>query len=505
MAQGNLLLSHWHLTTVSFFTTDTIFFAFFLKFLPFSPGTVHNVNGFIFALVVMLASWLAARRSGNHKLDLLGATATFAVVAFPSQSFGPCTLLGPIHMGTMLWIVLAMILFDVSDNSAVPKSEDSQKVREFALSWLPLAAALFCLTMALIGDALTLYVAILPIGFVSFVWLRQGRSQRGREMKVLGVCVGAIVCTKIFAFVLRFLNGFQLPAGGVSNPEFVPFDRFGENIRFSLEGLLNVYNANFFGVPIGEAALQIMGFCGLGTIFYCLYRATRALRSQPQDGGGTVAPALDRVSAVLCFGMLLNLICYASSTVVLGVMTVRYFVPFFIYGAILVGRLGVPIWRAGDPLIRREWLFIFSIGAFAWFYVFAARAIRVPLPPPSPEAQLSRWLQDRNLTQGYGTYWSSTVLMVESRGRVQVSQVILRDGKIAPYLWGSDDRWYRKPARFVVMESPDYAGVNEKTVVETFGPPAERHRVLQFTILVWNRDIAPRLLMTEIEQKVRAR
>ncbi|MES2463605.1 MAG: hypothetical protein V4671_23775 [Armatimonadota bacterium] len=392
---GNVFLSHWYLTTVTFYTTDVLLFAFSLQFLPFKTGTIHDVNAFIFTMTVLFSVWLAGRRENTNKLSILGMMAAFLVLAFPSFHHGVASLLGPIHMGTMMWIVPALLALDLPNALTIPKGDEGESRFKAlkSLPWSRLALASLCLSIALIGDTMTLFVIVLPIALVSLLRIRKNQGERWLEAAILGVCFTTVFITKAFGLVVRMANGYRMPLSGTSNISFVEFPHFFDNIRYTIQGLLRVYNADFFGIALRRsAAVPLLSFVGLCLIFFCLLHLFSALiRSQKSSEPSPESPvaAVDRISAIIGVGMIINVLSYAFGNFVVELMTIRYFVPFVIYSGILIGRYGVDLWSTTQQPIRREAAIAFLAASFSAFYVFTARLLTQPLPGPSPALQLS--------------------------------------------------------------------------------------------------------------------
>ena len=90
--------------------------------------------------------------------------------------------------------------------------------------------------------------------------------------------------------------------------------------------------------------------------------------------------------------------------------------------------------------------------------------------------------------------WVGNSIRVFSRDAVRISPVWQRYGKLCPYRTELDERWYRDHrVNFVVIEEPAWAGVDRNTVELTFGKPAREYAFEGYSVLVWDRDIAPLL------------
>ena len=129
-----------------------------------------------------------------------------------------------------------------------------------------------------------------------------------------------------------------------------------------------------------------------------------------------------------------------------------------------------------------------------------------------PAAQLATWLEANHLNYGYGNFWSSNMVTVVSHGHVKVRAVDGLTGRLQPWHWFSDEKWYMdSPANFVVFDVSHYTdipsalnfspgqehnfywfGVNATSAQKTFGPGARMYQVGQYYVMVWNHNITPR-------------
>lgn len=498
--RGNWLLSHWYLGTISYYTSDVLIYALALKFLPFAPSTLYNVYALVYTLVLFLCVWLAGRR-GPKRWDVLGGLIAFAPLAFPMPLVALVVFMGPFHVAGFLWILPALVALDFT-----PVKDSYEQERSTGrLPWMRLILAGVFLFLAVFGDQFVIYHTLLPVLCVSLLRLRQGAASRWNEIAIVGVCVGAWLAAKLCQMAIPHLHGFIIPEDvGNLNAAFVETAHLGENIGYTLRGLFIIFNADFFGMRIGAAAIMlILCLSGLCAVLYSAYRVLASLlrsqRSIAAEGDQSLTapePPLDRMAGVACFGMASCLLAYTITNMSVGLESLRYFVPVFFYGGILVGRYGLELWRRASYLVRRDSAVLYSLASLAWLVFFAFNFIHQPRPGADRTWRLARWLQDHNMTSGYGAYWCANILDIQSKGAVHVAAVHVVDGKIAPNLWVTDERWYRgNPVHFLVIQHPIWGGLDEKAAETNFGPADARYDVEGYTVLTWNKDITPLLYL----------
>lgn len=499
--RGNWLMSHWYMGTISYYTEDLLFFSLALRVLPYKPSTLYNVYPLIYTLVLGMCVWLGGRR-GPKRWDTLGALAVLGLLAFPAPMHAPNVLLGPLHTATFIWVLPALIALDFMPTQGGYELASGNTAGR--LPWLRLGLAAFFLFMALFGDQFVTYHTILPLILVALLRLRRGATDRRMEFAIIGVCLIAWGLVKVVQAAFVLMHGFTIPDFASNlNIAFVETGHLCDNIGYTLHGLVLVFGADFFGHRIGhQSVLPILCALGLAFVSYILCRALGTIiRSQREtapasdENKAEPAPPLlpDRIVATIGLGILINVASYALTNVVDGLTNLRYFVPVILYSGILLGRYGVPLWRATkDSLLRRDVGLLFGAACLGWMMTFAYSFVRQPRIPEQKESRLAHWLMERNLTCGYGTYWGANILDLESRGAVQAGAIIVKNDKVVPYLWITDERWYHeKPAHFLVINHPAWGFMSEEKVKDWFGPPDETHDFDDLTVYVWKKDITP--------------
>jgi hypothetical protein len=137
-------------------------------------------------------------------------------------------------------------------------------------------------------------------------------------------------------------------------------------------------------------------------------------------------------------------------------------------------------WRAGLATAA-----IVVIG----FVVFAGRLPALPRLAANENpfvACLTREAEQRGLMHGMTHYWRAASTSALSKGRLNV--VAVRPDLTA-YIWVAQRNWYRRPFEFVVVEphaAPE-ARIDEATVIQKFGLPAETFACGRSNVFVYNR------------------
>jgi hypothetical protein len=114
---------------------------------------------------------------------------------------------------------------------------------------------------------------------------------------------------------------------------------------------------------------------------------------------------------------------------------------------------------------------------------------------PPRNVGLTAWLTKHHLTSGFSPYWEASSITVDSGGAITVLSVTDggRHGRLTPQKWVTDVKLtaHMPPAKFVILSPAEK--VRRSAAVKTFGPPAHSYRYGHFTILVWDKNLLPKM------------
>lgn len=458
MARGNLLLRGWTLSGASFYVTDLPFYAVFAAVRGLSPAVAHEAGAAIYALLVVAACILARGRArGPEAMGRMAVALVLLVAPAPGEAV-QLLLLGPFHAGTTLVLLLSLLMLDAADDR-------------------PLALVAFSLLLALavLSDALALYVGVAPVLIVAGIRLARRQEQLGSERAVVAAIVLAVPVALAMAWALRGLGAFAtVPLQG----SFADIEDMPKNVALTVQGVLLLFGADFFGKPLVAARTVpvLLHLAGVGFVLASWRWAVLDWRRGQAD----------RVSQVLVTAMAVDVGAYLFSNQAIDLNTSRYLIPFLAFGAVLAGRVGAPRLRPGW---RRA-----GVSAVALAYGCLLVAGLATAPGPSHERELSTFLEQHQLRYGLAGYWQASPVTVETDGRVQIRAVDLGADLPSPYRWEAEVGWYDpartgNDARFVLRDLRDPRSVDRHAVEAAFGPPVEEYRVGHWEVLVWNRNL----------------
>ena len=461
MLHGNVLLRGWTLSDVTFYTTEIPEYMLVELFRGLSGGTVHVAAALTYTLLVVLVALLAAGRTAGRE-QLTSALVAAGIMLAPSLHPGTYLLLSaPDHIGTQVPLLMAWLVLD----------------RPRQRWWAPVAVGVL-LAWAQVADVLVLYEGVLPLAVVCAVTAYRRRGPlRGHwyELSLAGAALASVAAARVVLLLIRHAGGFtarHLLAG------FSTADDLPAGLAHRAEGVLAVFGADFFGLPLGAGvALIVVHLVGLGLAGWGVAAAVR--RFFGDDG--------DLVVHVIAVGVVLVLAGYLIS----NKGAVNEVVGLLPAGAVLAGRL------LGTRLLRGGLIPVLAVVLACYAGMLGYNALR---PPARSEEQLvASWLSARHMTYGLAGYWQASSITADSGDRVQVRPVRMYGRELVTTPWETKASWYdprRHDATFVVLATPGGCHnvcLSTRDLYALFGPPAASHHVGSYRVLVWRQNLLTRV------------
>jgi hypothetical protein len=478
LLHGNPLLHGWWVTDVSFYTTELPQYALIELARGLTADVIHVAGAMTYTLLVLAAACLARGRATGME-GVVRAVLAAGIMLAPQLGPGTQTLvLSPDHTGTCVPVLLIFLLIDRAPSRwYVP-----------VLVWLGLA-------WTALADAMTIFVAIIPLAVVCAISLVNGLAVRRdpfaghrREASLAAAAVLAVPAELAVAALIRARGGWQV--NGLRTA-LADAGQLAGNARLTGEGLLELFGANVFDATTGlGAALAAVHLAGLALAIAGVLVAARGFPDRA--GRGTF------IEAVLVTGIVIDLAAYLAGVQAVNLLSTREIVPVLPFAAVLAGRRlgGKP-----DSAPRRRAL---RYGLCAVLAVYAAGlGYAAAQPPAAPQyADLATWLRAHHLTAGLSGYHQANIVTLETGGAVILRPVTPgTDGHLADYAWNASTAWYDQAARgatFLVLAAPGWPGwrgspgspgLTTAGAIATFGPPATSYWYKEYEILIWRRGV----------------
>src|SRR6476469_4979793 len=329
MLHGNWLLHGWTLGDVTYSTTEIPEYALVEMVRGLGADVVHTGAAITYTLLVLAAGLLARGRATGRE-GLIRLLIAAGIMLAPQ--FGNAThllLSQPDHLGTQLPLLLIFLLLD-----RAPRRWYIPVAAGIALSWV------------IIADRVALLDAVVPLAVVCGARVLLGVVRHRRSLASqwyeVSLAAASILSFGVATLVVRLisdLHGYQvLPLAAKA----APIDEIPQHVVLTLEGILNVYGADFFhlsngsllgpglgGLPMAVGvALAVVHLVGVGLAVWGFFRAFRYF-FDPSD----------LISPVLATAIAVNVAAYVLSIVSVRVWDAREILAVLPFGAALAGRM----------------------------------------------------------------------------------------------------------------------------------------------------------------------
>lgn len=476
LAHGNLYLSGWNVSDVPFITTELPEIALLVKIFGLHLNTAHVAAALTYTVVVaisMLLSSAGGRRigranGGRSRFPLVRMAVALTILLAPQPGVGVFVMIFSVgHVGSAAPVMLTWLVLDRCWPVGDPAARALRR-----LWFLPVTVGAL-LAWALMADPLLLVIAICPVLVVGALRVvpdlvtairsggglrRIGRVLADRWLECSLVAAAALAC------LVAWCGGRLLHAAGGYSQQPVPFtldpvSTWYGHARIAAHGLLEMFGAfflpgnaiNYLGPGDYVAAPPLSGFpeavaltrlaCVALAILGACVIARRFFRRDA-----------DLVSQLLLVGIAANLAAYIPSSLAdHTALNAREFAPVLPFAAVLAGRaLGD---RLGELITSNRVIAVALTALLCWYCGGLAHQAAAPAAP-NPFARLEAFLKQRQLTDGIGGYWNSSVITVDTGGAITIRAVT--QGCLRPYAWESRPAWYdpaRHTASFVLESS----------------------------------------------------
>ncbi len=473
MAHGNVLLHGWSMSLDSFWTIDALWYLLASLLWGAQPILIHAVPAAIATAVIVIGVVMAVdERRGAAAVA--GAATVLVILGLPTHALAVFFLLGPLHVGTVLWCLVAF-----------------WALRRGGFGW-GFAVGVAFLSAGLLGDLQTLALGVIPVLLAGLTAMARRRDWRAGLPQVAASCA-SVVIAELIREIAKAIGTFSTAHAN----ERASVEQMVHNLTRALhEGvaMMGVGGA-YYGLgadPKGLSYVHVLAIVVGLTAFVSTGAALvwGAARGLPCVVGKS-SEASWRLDDMLFFATLASPATFVLLAQTDNPQFARYLTAGIIFGAILSGRVVGRVaqsfkWHVLGRLLG-------ALGLAAACCYAAGVAINLDRPVPvSPGVGLASWFESHNLHDGIGSYWTASIVTLESRGHVKVRPVFSLDyRRLVRYNRVSSSAWYAEPFHFLVFDlAAPWGHVSWNTAVDTFGPPSKTYVVDgRYRVMVWNKAI----------------
>ena len=508
---GNLLLSGWYVSDVSFWTFEVPVDGLIAVVYGLRVDVVHVAAAIEYALLVLFAALLAGgaardRRFGGRE-GLIRALVAVGVMVAPAIWAGPGLLGAPDHTAVGVPVLITLLIVDRVRPRRWPRAAATVALAAVLLIWAQLddpVATLSCaLPLAVVCGLSAAAFLVAAAARRLTGWIRgrrarpagpprparHGAASPGYDAALAVVAAASYGVTELLVRAISHAGGYYLhaiPAGS----QISGWATAAAQIQAEAENLLILFGANFWARSQPQTAFAYLHFVCAGVALLGLLIALVRWRWT------------DRVTRALVVGVLVMLVLGAASPLMIpigGAHEVAIVLPF---GAVLGGRVIGP-WLAAvrrrpqaGLLARSALVTRLTVGcALAAAGLGLLSDLGYAAAQPAVAARddaLADWLAAHNLTSGLSGYWTANITTLATGGRVRLAPLI-SGGKYG-YLWESKASWFDPDvsrANFIVTTTQQTAGsdVSLQEVLAWYSQPAEIYQFEQYSIVVYDRNV----------------
>jgi hypothetical protein len=503
MLHGNWLLHGWTIADVTYYTTEVPQYMLVEMVRGLGPDVVHIAGAMTYTLLVLAAGLLARGRATGRE-GIIRLLVAAGIMLAPQ--FGNAThllLSQPDHLGTQLPLLLLFLLLD----------------RAPRRWWVPVVVGAG-LTWVIVADRVALLDAVVPLAVVcgarvllAVVRHRKSLASQWYEVSLVAASILSFAAAELVVRLISNLHGYQVTP--VQSATLAPLHSLPTRFVGTLEGILNVYGADFFhisenspfgpglgGLPLAVGvALAAVHLVGVALAAWGFFRAFRFFFD----------PA-DLISPVLATAITINVAGYMVSVVSDGLFDSREILAVLPFGAVLAGRMTAgPLARLATARLGKVRLRPVVTGGLAGVLAcyLAALGYGAAQPPVADNEQaVIPWLEAHHLTTGLGTYNEANLITSDSGGRVAVRTVSWQSSGNVPRSFESNTYWFdprHNFANFIVTNTADTTPNRDGSLRRSSmipspaiaalhaGPPVHVYHFKTFTIMVWDHNLLDNL------------
>lgn len=463
---GNILLSGWNLTGISFAFSDLLFYTMGIAVAGVSQKASVLAAAIPYFLLIVLSAFLVyAKRKKECKVGLLLLISVSAI---------PCTYLmdkARFHTASIVECLLALFLLDYF------KQASKRKKRIISVF------SMLLLSIAAMSDALALLMIIMPIiivcGWRLVVCYLQERHIKAEDVYYVIISSSAMVMSFIFD-KLYYLFGHANKNSFLGSRLFSKMEELPMKFEIYIKSVLGMFDANFFNTTLFSVHtllcfLRILiVLTGLICIVYNIYLVVKGEDS-------------DICARVLSIGVILVSFVFILTNVGIDEESARYMGTFPAIMCVIICRtdwkkqIGVKRKNAVITILSLLFIFLISCSLFANRVTEGYRL--------KDQEELAMVLGNSNLTHGYASFWNASSTTVLSGNKVKVRAVLNNEKGISMYNWFCKSDWYIEPSNYIITEDDDMYGVTSDNVIRVLGEPSKIIVVNKFKILVYDYNI----------------
>lgn len=476
---GNVFLSDWNLTGITFATTDLLFFIVGVLFSGVSINAYYIAITLMFVGLIITGGLLL--RTGKKAPSLIDFFILIGVGGLPSVYAS-----GVLRAHTVVSIYVFLGLFILSK---VWEEDENSKGK----NWILLGIFTLLMILASAGDQTAIVIGIVPIMIVAaYELLSNNILHKKMNIIILILCTSSLLLGKILDKVFVMI-GDTNKNSFIEGKSFGTFSIIAEKFKLYLTCVLGIFDGNFLGeklLTLNTLFLFLRVAVILLTLFVIIRNIISFIRRKNSD----------KISVIISIGMILISLLFIMTDIAADIESGRYIGYFGAAAAVLIVRY----FKTNNILLGK--ICNSRIEKVVPIFIISAVIILGSIKPVdftteiTPQDRLADFLVKNDLKNGYAKFWNASHTTVASGGKAKVRAIIYDGAKnLYQFKWFCKNSWYNPDySNFVVIEDGDELDevfkITKTAVQKSLGKPSKILTVDKYTIYVYNFDITDKIL-----------
>lgn len=474
IVDGNVFLSGWTQTGISFIMTDILYFVVSVAVFGFVK------KAYIAGIMLMMLCSFASCYLLLEKKDIKNSIIFAVLTTLPTVD---ALSMQRSHTGGFIWCFVALFIIGI----AIKKNT-------FKI-WQAIIVALL-IAMCSMSDMAAL---VFGAGAIIIICLYELVFKQDTNKKLYITLLISSVAGTILGMVMDkmyYIIGGADKNSFVGNKVIIDTSEIMDKIQLYFRSAFMLGNADFWTQPVFKLSTLIAivnAVFVLTGIVLVIVNIVQYIRNKNND----------MISVIMSLGYLLVAFLYIFTNIGIDVWCSRYFGTQPYIFAVLICRY----FSRNDTYekciytSRIKWKYALLVLAAVTLAgnIYVYKDSTKEWENINPAQSLGTFLQDNGLKNGYGYYFDSSVVTFSTGGNVKLRQVVLTGAdRVYPYYWFCKKDWYAEPANFIVLESDnDDYGLNQYNAVLALGQPDKILKYEDYVIYVYDWDISTKIDYTD--------
>lgn len=477
---GNFFLKDWHLTGVTFFTTDLLYFEIARLLFGVRYRAVYAANGLKF-LSIAAAAYYAVMK-GCDKDCKLKRGLFLLLASIPCMSY---MIHSRVHSGA---VCLTIFSFCVVDDILKNACKHDKKMLWKYVAFIVVTA------FGAIGDMLAVIEGTIPVLiFCLYRLLMQKDFHKGfKYVKLALSAIAGVLIGLVFNWFYFFIGGANKNSY-IGNRLFTDLAEYVEKVVSFTNYILEMCMAKLGGARLADI-WNLPKFANVAVVIAAFIFMILIIRNMIQKEEKNT----DEISVLLAISIILSFLAF-----VLTDMSAPRYIALVPYAALII------VIRNCSKVIeyfknRKLSILILLITAIVSFIgkIYGISGYQYP-QSNIEDYELIAFLEEHDLHNGYASFWNASKLTVLSSKKVNIRHIAHSgetDDMLSVHKWFCKNEWYDEKTNFVLIDNEDgkggegdIFGISEKRVTAFFGVPQKSYVWDKYLILVYGYDISDKL------------